>query len=941
MPNKIDELILLVNDISPDLILLNEVIPKAQRHVIPPYKLRIPGYLDYSNFDKNAKNLGASGIRGTSAYYKQDLPVVDIDINTAFKEAVVVKVILQNDKALIAACLYRSPSSTIENSFALSSTIREISKLKPHRLAMVGDINFPDIDWETYTCPGDPENRTYAAEYKFIDTLQEEFLIQEQKDITRNMPNQKPAVLDLVITDKEGAIGDITRLPGLGRSDHDMLLFEVNCDPYRRPPPKPRPNYARGDYESIRQHIKDSNLTNLCVPLNVHESEKLISETIKTAVTYFVPWTKSSSFKGTAPCKKTKRLRRRKYQAWKVWDESHVSDDHKRYRKKCNDLRNFTRNKDRRKEKLIAQNAKNSLKAFWRYVNSKRCTPESIGVLERSDGSLATSNKEKAEILNNFFGSVFTQENITTLPTLTLDELITFPMPDTVITAEKVRDKFKSLNPNKSHGLDGIHPRVLIEAAEELAEPYADLYRKSLSSGEQPHIWKRANVTAIHKKCSKRVAAHYRPISVTCVPCKCLEFFVRTDLIEHCMRNDLLCDEQHGFVPGRSCLTQLIATLEHWTENIESGIPFDVVYTDFSKAFDSVAHCRLENKLKALQVNDTTRKWIMNLLSEREQRTVIEGSASSWIPVTSGIPQGSVIGPTLFAIFINDLPNTCTAPCKIYADDTKVYTKVSTPDDSESLQHDIDSLHEWSDSWQLPFNATKCKVMHIGHNNNEASYHMGNTQLETTKAEKDLGVLVDDKLSFRAHAAACVNKANRTLGLIKNSFYSRDKVTFKRLYEALVRPALEYANVVWGPRFKTDRAKFEKIQQRSINMIVGLNGTTYTEKLAELNLPTLSYRRLRGALIQTYKIFSGVDRLDPNTLFKQPMTKTEDLRGHHPYKIFRRSSKKNTRKYFYTQIVAKPWNALPREVVEAKTVTSFKVLVDRYYGYRRFVEHDF
>ena len=218
----------------------------------------------------------------------------------------------------------------------------------------------------------------------------------------------------------------------------------------------------------------------------------------------------------------------------------------------------------------------------------------------------------------------------------------------------------------------------------------------------------------------------------------------------------------------------------------------------------------------------------------------------NWACAKSGIPQGSVLGPTLFVIFINDMPNAIKNSCMLFADDAKLYRTIQTKEDASSLQEDIDSLVRWSLNWQLPFNMEKCKIMRIGNDKNPQTYYMNEQPLDYVKEEKDLGVVVDNRLKFHKHAASAVKQANKVLGLIKHSFTALDDTTLPLLYTSMVRPHLEYGNIIWWPHFKEDMKAVERVQKRATRMILRIKDLPYTQRLKALNLPSLSYRRKRG-----------------------------------------------------------------------------------------------
>ena len=436
------------------------------------------------------------------------------------------------------------------------------------------------------------------------------------------------------------------------------------------------------------------------------------------------------------------------------------------------------------------------------------------------------------------------------------------------------------------------------------------------------------HLVPIHKKGNKKQPGNYRPVSLTSVVGKLMESIVRDNIVEHMMENALFVDAQHGFVPGRSCMTQLLVVLEIWTEMLDDGDPVDAIYLDFRKAFDSVPHQRLLGKLKAYGINGKITKWIRNFLVGRKQRVKVNGVLSAWAAVISGIPQGSVLGPILFVLFINDLPDIINSTVHIFADDTKVYRRFSSENDRAKLQDDINSLVKWSDTWQLKLNADKCKVLQLGHNNNQYTYDMAGVELQITPCEKDLGVYIDNKLKFHDHVAHAVNKGNRMLGLIKNTFSCLDKETIPKLYKALVRPHLEYGNVIWHPRFEMDKIAVEKVQRRATKLVPELKHLPYEERLKELNLPSLEHRRRRGDMIHVYKIMSKIDRVDPEALFER--ADHTGTRGH-SQKLFRKRSRLELRANSFSQRIVEDWNTVPESVVSAPTLNAFKSRLDRFW----------
>lgn len=466
--------------------------------------------------------------------------------------------------------------------------------------------------------------------------------------------------------------------------------------------------------------------------------------------------------------------------------------------------------------------------------------------------------------------------------------------------------------------------------------PLSIIFQKSLNEGVLPSDWLRACITAIHKKGEKGIADNYRPVSMTSIICKLMESIVRDKLVEHMIKNDIFSKNQHGFVPLRDCMTNLLICMEKWSEFLEMGESVDVIYTDFAKAFDSVPHQRLIRKLENIGVTGNTLAWIKSFLSNRLQCVRIDDEFSSWRDVISGIPQGSVLGPILFVIFINDMPDMVKNLCQLFADDAKLFCNVHVREEenNKSLQTDVNALEAWSTTWQLPFNIGKCKCLHIGNCNPCWRYKMGGVLLEDVEEEKDLGVLIDNDLKFHRQTASAVKKANSALGLIKKSFAFLDDEIMSLLFKSLVRPHLEYGNVIWGPFYKGDSEKVERIQRRATKVPPGLRSLPYGERLRRLKLPSLQHRRRRGDMIMTYKIVTGKVNLDKNDFFS-PATNTTN-RGSHQHKLAKKKATKEIRQNAFSRRVINDWNGLPKKVVTATTTNEFNNALDDHWESEQF-----
>jgi ribonuclease P/MRP protein subunit RPP40 len=374
-----------------------------------------------------------------------------------------------------------------------------------------------------------------------------------------------------------------------------------------------------------------------------------------------------------------------------------------------------------------------------------------------------------------------------------------------------------------------------------------------------------------------------------------MESIIRDKIVKHAEENMLFTTHQHGFSKKRSCLTNLLETLESWTEALEEGYGVDVIFLDYQKAFDTVPHRRLLHKLKTYGIAGNLLKWIEGFLTLRKMRVAVNGANADWATVTSGVPQGSVLGPLLFLLYVNDLASIVKSNVKMFADDTKIWAKIKENEDAEQLKQDLSKLGEWSDNWLLKFNLDKCKVMHIGHDLN-IEYCLRNGQdtksLSSTKEERDLGINITNDLKWVSQCSKAANKAMSTLGIIKRNFKYLDRESFIILYNTYIRPHLEYCVQVWAPYFKKDIACLEKVQRRATKLVHGFSKLGYDERLKRLGLFSLEQRRKRGDLIETFKILNGYENIECSQFFE--MAGTSHLRGN-SFKLYKKRTNKKCR----------------------------------------------
>ena len=933
--NKRDDLLCTIAGDEPDVILITEVIPKCQTNPIAPALLSIDGYEPHFNFNLGDENLGGSGIRGVAIYSRSSLTVRDVDLEVEnFTDHLWIE-ILSVDSPVLVGCIYRSPSNDATKESSMVSAVRTTElitsacKMNPN-VIIAGDFNYKEINWDNEYAPSDKQNQTL-----FIRGLQDCYLYQHVTEPTRHRDNETPNILDLVLSSEESMISDLDYLPPLGESDHICMKFRVNCNQHLSEPKQQKLNIFKADIPAMIQKLSIYNWTEL-LNSTFQEDYATFFGILERIMLEETPLrTPRSVKKNLYMTREANRVKSQKNRLWKKYTATKSTFDSSKYKECKNKLRALTRRLRRDFERSLSANSKHKPKLFWNYAKSRIKSRESISSLKREDGTTATSPADKAETLNKFFASVFTLENlhiIPTAPTYNFDNILR----TISITPEIVKEKLDNLNPNKSPGHDLWHPYLLRELSGVISRPLAILFQKSLKEGAH-ESWRKAIITAIFKKGKKTDPGNYRPVSLTSVVSKIMESIVRDSVVQHLMENDLITDHQHGFVPGRDCITQLLVCIEEWTRRLEQNRAFDVIYTDFAKAFDSVPHERLFVKLEAMGITGQVLKWLKSFLRGRTQCVDVDGARSTWRDVVSGIPQGSVIGPILFVIFINDMPSHVKYNiCKLFADDCKLFGDVQ-PDGDNTVQLDLNNFEKWSGSWQQPFNAKKCKAMHLGASNPKHSYQLNGHTLEEIQSEKDLGVLIDDALKFHMQTAAATKKANQILGVIKRSYKTRDCNTISTLYMGMVRPHLEYGNAVWGPFYKKDKKDVEAVQRRATKLVPELKDKPYTERLRALDIPSLEYRRSRGDMIQCYKILNGIVRMNIDDMFTiiPPAITRSCTFGHHQM-ILRQRATHRTRINAFSNRVITDWNSLPRKVIEATSVNDFKNKLDEHWEERKF-----
>ena len=668
-------------------------------------------------------------------------------------------------------------------------------------------------------------------------------------------------------------IDNVRVIEPLGKSDHSLIQFNLRVKTVNKG------DFQKGDYDGMRQYAHNKKWKLLLKNKKPEQCWEILKQEFDYMITTFVPFKRHRRSRKKHLSNKALQKIKNKQRLWKLYRTTGNNDDYIKYKEAVNATTKEIRSSKRIFEQKLATNIKQDSKSFFAYIRSKQRVKDSIGPLKGNNGAVISNNKEMAESLKQYFSTVFTLEDINALPaTEQLLEEGKTCLEQLVVTPGMIEAKIKRLKDNKSPGADGISPRLLKEIVDDISVPLAIAFNLSIQDGIVPREWKNANIIPIFKKGSRCKSENYRPVSLTSVICKLLESLLRDHMVDFLTRHSLINQTQHVFLKGRSCLTNLLDFMEHISKWAGDGSPVDVIYLDFQKAFDKVPHQRLLIKLKSHGMGESVVNWVRDWLSGRKQRVVVEGEESSWRPVISGVPQGSVLGPILFLIYINDLENEIGSNILKFADDTKLFRRVESQEDRHQLQVDLNKLVKWAEKWQMLFNKDKCKCLHIGQANAKKNYLMNNTVLLSTEREKDVGVVVSSDMKVSEQCGIAARKGNQILGLIRRNIAYRDKRLIIPLYISLVRPHLEYCIQAWRPHMRKDIDKLERVQRRATRLISEISQLSYEERLQKCRLTNLETRRIRGDQIEVFKIMHGYERLNKDMFFR--IKNNSITRGH-------------------------------------------------------------
>ena len=488
----------------------------------------------------------------------------------------------------------------------------------------------------------------------------------------------------------------------------------------------------------------------------------------------------------------------------------------------------------------------------------------------------------------------------------------------------------------KATGPDRIPAYILKHCAPILAPILQSIFTQSLTTASLPHDWLCANINPLFKTGDRTDPTNYRPISLTSIPCKILEHIIHKHIMNHLDANNILTDTQHGFRPKRSCESQLIVTHHDIAQQLDrrDTKQVDAIILDFAKAFDKVPHKRLTLKLQFYGITGPTLHWITAFLTNRTQRVLLDGSSSDPVPVSSGVPQGTVLGPLLFLLYINDLPlSTPNSTTRLFADDSLLYRRIKTIDDCRLLQHDLDALEQWEHTWQMSFRPDKCKLLRFtrSHSPIPFNYTLHHHTLPSVPSCKYLGVHLSTSLRFNTHIDHITSKANRTLGFLRRNLHNCTRDIKHLAFNTLVRPTLEYCAAAWDPYTQTNINKLEQINTKAARFIThNYTQTTGITTLIkqQINMEHLNTRRQAHRLTLMYKITNN--HIDINKHEYLHDANTRCTRNTHSHKYQTQHTNTDAFKHSYFPQTIRDWNRLPQHIIDSQTIHTFKNRIDKH-----------
>ena len=816
---------------------------------------------------------------GVGVYLRNDLAAgsdVLLKYSSEGVEALCIRVDALN---LILCSIYRPPDdrgghrSTAAQLIPLLAKLSELysSLASPTpNIIMAGDFNLPHATWpEGLPKPGATPDERNMLEL-LTSMCAEHFLTQLSTEPTHRAGN----TLDLLFTNNPELFVSLDTIPVAPISSHFLLISPTLLDT----------NNVPHSYDNMQQSGFDK--------VNLHSDETNWTE-IKSGLEQ-IDWTQTFDSKSVSEmldllCRKCEYLAesnapeksRRRHQTSRIPRHRRIlmkkrtrlrkqlkpgmrPQRRKAVEEKLYDierkLQESYRNQEIFEENRAVANIKTNSKFFYSYARKRAKTYVPVGPLADPNGNLVSAPASMAKILSNQYQQAFS--------TPSANLMYTGPaqgnaVEDLDFTPNDIIQAIDEVSMNSAPGSDRFPAVFLKNCKNQLAPPLYLIWRKSMDTGEIPTCLKNSIITPIHKGGSRKVPKNYRPVTLTSHLIKVFEKIIRNKLVNHFERNNLLNPNQHGFRAGRSCLSQLLQHQDKITGILERGGNVDVIYLDFSKAFDKLDINITLQKLQNLRVTGKIFKWIESFLTGRQQIVTVEGAKSDPVNVISGVPQGSVLGPLLFLVLLNDIDNnTHSSSVSSFADDTRILAGISNTDDVRKLQIDLNAIFEWARQNNATFNDDKFECIRYGKNDeirNSTAYISNNgAAIKCEEYVRDLGVTLSQDAVFSKHISEIKTSANLKAGWILRTFQTRDKLLLKTLWKSLVAPILDYCCQLWSPRSVGQIQSLEKVQNNFFSKITGLSQLDYWQQLETLKMLSLERRRERYICIYVWKTLEAM-----------------------------------------------------------------------------------
>jgi hypothetical protein len=824
-------------------------------------------------------------------------------------------------------CVYLPPDITADSFVHAMSAIRSVWDDECIGF-IIGDFNQPDIEW-CNPCKEFKGLKSKALLDLYTDIGCEQYILE---------PTRGNNLLDLLFCNDPLFISELSVIPPFSTSDHATILFTAFVDCCLAPVDHSDVNFTsncdwdKADWNALSQYfgsikwdIKFSQCTNSNELFNVLQTKFYESICLFVPSRNYRP-TRRSGTKNVP--RFVKKLQDKKLDCWHDLKEESSLSNYIHYRQSAAAVKlAFLKDNYYKESKILASN---NLGKFYKHINSRLSHRAGIAPLKDSNGTIAFSDRDKADLLNLTFTNARTVDN-KVFPECQSNEHNN-RLDFVVFNPFLVESKLKKLKTGSTPGPDEIPSLFFKMLAPKLAYPLALLFTMLLHYGTVPDCWKLAIVTPIFKKGLASNPENYRPISLTCIICKVFESIIKDNLIKFVSLNQTLTHAQHGFLARHSTTSNLLECLNDWTRRLEEGLDTDVVYIDIAKAFDSVSIPKLVYKLSHIGICNPLLSCLTSFLEGRSQKVKVGRSYSSYLPVISGVPQGSVLGPILFIIYVNEIPDMSEVGdvTKLFADDVKRY---AITNNTHSVQPGLDRLGQWCRDWQLNLAPTKSCCLKIKRKCNASSdgakpYTIGGHDIPYVNEYKDLGILVDDHLSFASHINSVISRAKQRVYLLFKCFVSRDILLLMKAYVSYVLPIFDYCSSVYSPFKLSEIDRLESVQRNFTKKLSGLCDLPYDERLAKCGLVSLELRRLRKDLGLCYQIVNGLIALNFADFFTAD-TNHRTRRNRQKLKI-QKMSHVSSRANFFSVRVVPVWNTLTDDIILCGSYKQFCKLIESF-----------